>query len=70
MAATIPANVIRTTLTFMFDAATVSVQDIKDRLDAALEAAFGDDVDVHTRWVSTLSQAALFGAAMTGRALE
>lgn len=55
---------IRSNLTFTFDPAKVSERDIKDRLDAVLLEAFGDDVDdVHTRWVEALADSPLFGAA-------
>jgi hypothetical protein len=58
---------IRTNVTFTFDEATVSEQAIKDRLEAALAMEFPADVDVHTRWVSQLSDSPLFGAAKHAR---
>ena len=53
----------RATLTFQFDDTKITRETIVDRLDAALIETFPDDVvDVHTRWVSKLEDAPLFGA--------
>jgi hypothetical protein len=38
-----------------------------DLLDAPLGHAYPDDVDVHTRWIATLADAPLFGAARRWR---
>jgi hypothetical protein len=55
---------IRTNLTFTFDDTHISEAGVKDRLDAALMSTFPDaGIDVHTRWVSELSDSPLFGAA-------
>jgi hypothetical protein len=57
---------IRAHLTFTFDETKATREQIVDRLDAAIETAF-PDMDVHTRWIATLADSPLFGAAKRAR---
>jgi hypothetical protein len=55
---------IRCTLTFTFDDRHITEAAIKDDLDHVLCETFPLPVDVHTRWVSQVREAPLFGAGI------
>ena len=53
---------IHVDLTFIFDEARLSEQELHDRLDARVRAEFGDADDVHTRWNAMPADSPLLGA--------